>query len=76
MKVKDLTGKTFGRWTVLRRAPRPEYTNETGAWWLCRCSCGVERAVYAGCLRKDRSRSCGCLRTEKLVARRRKKVEV
>ena len=44
-KVIDLTDMTFGRLTVVGRAPRPAYYARKGAWWLCRCECGKEVAV-------------------------------
>lgn len=56
----DLTGQTFGRWTVMRRAESP--TGRT--MWLCKCSCGTERAVFAADLKSQKSKSCGCLRNE------------
>lgn len=60
MRFLDLTGKTFNRWTVLRRAADiPGSTR-----WLCRCSCGTEREVSSVPLRSGSSRSCGCLRSE------------
>jgi hypothetical protein len=55
MKLVDLTGRRFGRWTVSRRAEvvgRP--------YWLCRCLCGATRAVMAKILVNGTSRSCGC----------------
>ncbi|MBQ8616201.1 MAG: hypothetical protein IJ418_01690 [Clostridia bacterium] len=71
-KTIDLFGKTFGRLTVLCLAPRPEYSTRTGAWWLCRCSCGRETVVYGEHLRTGSTRSCGCLRKELAAARQRK----
>ena len=53
----DLTpGQTFGRWTVLGKAP----TISRNARWLCRCSCGTERIVDSPRLRSGKSQSCGC----------------
>jgi hypothetical protein len=54
----DLTGRQIGRWTVLRR------TYGTQVMWECRCSCGVEKTVFANSLLYGKSRSCGCLRDE------------
>lgn len=48
----DLTGKKFGEWTVLERAEKESY-------WLCQCSCGVKREVFAPSLKKGLSTSCG-----------------
>lgn len=67
----DLTGKRFGRWTVLHEAPKPEHikTKEHRIYWVCRCDCGVTRPVCALSLTLGTSRSCGCLNREQTVAR-------
>lgn len=64
----DLTGKTFGRWTVL------EHCRSEGKrhFYRCRCECGTEKEVNAAYLRIGDSRSCGCLRDELTGNRRRK----
>lgn len=63
----DLTGRTFGRWTVLRRAPDycPPSKPKGGypRWW-CRCECGTEKIVKAGPLSSGQSQSCGCYNLE------------
>lgn len=60
-KPIDLTGQTFGRFTVLERA----HNNKDGrAMWLCRCECGNERIVLGKCLRNGHTQSCGCLNRE------------
>lgn len=59
-KVIDLTGQKFGRWTVLERAPKPEDSHSTSAFWLCRCECGTEKVVSGNVLRQGKSQSCGC----------------
>lgn len=63
-KYEELTGKKFGRWTVLRR----DYSKSQSAWW-CRCDCGTERGVFTSLLTSGNSKSCGCLRDEMLKAR-------
>jgi hypothetical protein len=63
----DLTGRQFGFWTVLHR----QGTARTGAvMWLCRCTCGNEKAVVGASLKKGESTSCGCTRAEHLTGRR------
>lgn len=47
----DLTGQVFGEWTVLKFVGNRKY--------LCRCSCGTEREVYAQGLKRGTSKSCG-----------------
>ena len=51
MVRKDLTGKHFGEWDVL------EYLGDRK--YLCRCSCGTERAVAAYSLTSGKSKNCG-----------------
>lgn len=62
----ELSGHTFGRLTVQMRV----VSDAKGAHWQCRCECGVEGVYPANRLRMDKVKSCGCLRTEKLVERR------
>lgn len=51
----DLTGLTFGNWTVLKRdLSRPRY-------YICRCACGTVKSVFSGSLKNGTSKSCGCL---------------
>ena len=63
---KDLTGKTFGRLSVLARAAN---NKDHKAVFLCRCSCGTELLVAGVSLTSGNTRSCGCLHREGLVAR-------
>ncbi len=54
---KGMTGRTFGRWTVLDSfitSPKGEIK------WLCRCECGTKRYVLERSLIYGRSTSCGC----------------
>jgi hypothetical protein len=53
----DHAGKTFGKWTVIERA---ENNHHGQARWLCRCTCGVTKAVDAGLLAQGKSQGCGC----------------
>lgn len=56
MRATDLTGRTFGHWTVLSRAP----SRYGRAYWLCQCACGVTREVQGGNLLSSLSQGCGC----------------
>ena len=63
--VEDLTGRKYGRWTVLHRADSyVEPSGRKATMWHCRCDCGVERDIRAGTLKNGSSRSCGCLKQE------------
>ena len=59
----DLTGKQFGRWTVLYRD-----MNAKGTRWICQCSCGKTKSVDPRNLKNPypdkRSTSCGCYQKE------------
>lgn len=52
----DLTGRTFGRWTVLERKGRVK----SQQMWLCKCDCGTIREVTHTSLVCGKSLSCGC----------------
>lgn len=56
MKFEDLSGRVFGRLTVIRRAANRKF--------LCRCECGTETEVYAPSLKTGATTSCGCYRRE------------
>ena len=59
--VDDLTGRKFGRWTVLGWSKK-DYRNQN--IWLCKCECGNERELSTGVLQSGMSKSCGCLKSE------------
>lgn len=63
LPFEDLTGKTFGRWTVLEKD-----TTSSTIKWICKCSCEQKtiRSVKANDLKSGKSTSCGCKRKEKL----------
>lgn len=67
----DLTGRTFGRWTVLDRA-EDKIDSQGKHWpmWNCRCSCGTERVISGSSLRSGGTLSCGCLKIDVLTKRR------
>lgn len=59
---QDLSGQTFGRWTVLRLDP----SRKGPTCFFCRCICGKEKSVRSSALKKGLSRSCGCINVERL----------
>ena len=62
-KVKDLTGQRFGRLTVIEFAGVAK--NKT-ARWKCLCDCGHVCVVNGVQLRRGQTKSCGCIRREKV----------
>lgn len=68
MAFVDLTGETFDRVKVLRRAETTQ-PNTNGIRWVCQCACGSPTFTVTGKdLRRGRTRSCGCLRIEVAIA--------
>jgi hypothetical protein len=66
--AQDYIGAVFGSWTVIGSAP-PSKAKKPKAKLLCRCACGVEKAVLKGNLVNGTSTSCGCLRIAALAER-------
>lgn len=54
-RLIDLTGKVFGEWTVMERAPG----NAKVPRWYCKCSCGAVKDVAGYSLREGQSTNCG-----------------
>ncbi len=57
MKLVDLTGKRFGKLTIIKRSvstlKRPQ--------WDCICDCGNSTSVVGHSLKSGLTKSCGCL---------------
>lgn len=61
MRFEDMTGKTFARLTVIKRAPD---LKKGIPRWECKCSCGNVTFASSADLKRGNSKSCGCLRKE------------
>lgn len=64
-RLIDLTGKTFGRLTVVSRSVShvtPNGSKQT--LWVCSCLCGKVTPVRSAALRNGSAKSCGCLQRE------------
>ena len=64
---KDLTGKKFGKLTVIKQMPSNNRTN-----WLCQCECGNTVIVTTENLTSGNTTSCGCKRIETLFTKRKR----
>lgn len=53
--IKDITGQTFGRLTVIRQAG---FNLQRQALWLCKCECGQEFIRVGTKLRNGTSKGC------------------
>lgn len=69
-KAIDLTGKTFGRLTVIAISKRSRR-----AAWDCQCVCGNSVVVAGPELRRGETKSCGCLRREITMIRGKRNVK-
>lgn len=70
---KDLTGKVFGRLTVIKEGiPTPSGKPR----WECRCSCGNIALAQTGNLGNGHTVSCGCIRKQDLQKRFSEKYKV
>lgn len=71
MNLIDLTGKKFGRLTVIRFDHSKLRANSKGtktgatSFWFCRCDCGKETVASMGHLKTGHTKSCGCYRRER-----------
>lgn len=63
-KVKDITGRRFGRLTVLQMAGSDTFRNSA---WLCLCDCGKRKVIGRPNLISGNSTSCGCQSRERLT---------
>ena len=55
----DLTGKKFGKLTVIKKS----YQKDNKIFWECKCECGTITIVSASNLRSGHTKSCGCGRS-------------
>lgn len=65
-KHQDLTGRRFGRLTVL---DKNELRKGKYRYWLCKCECGNNKWIYAASLLSGTGTSCGCYRSEVMSSR-------
>ena len=70
-KLIDLTGQKFGRLTVLYKDT--ERITKSGSYWICQCECGKIKSIKSSSLRRGEIISCGCYRTEKIMATKEEK---
>jgi hypothetical protein len=71
-EVIDLTRQRFGRLIVIDRS----YPNQNKhLMWLCKCDCEKEKIIVGYNLKRNHTKSCGCLRKELTSARNRKDLD-
>lgn len=60
LTIKGLTGKRFGRLTVIK----PCYPRGRDIMYACKCDCGEEKIIAGRNLCSGNTKSCGCLKRE------------
>lgn len=65
MRLNNLTGKVFGRLTVLYRDNR----TLNKVTWVCLCACGNTKSLPSAYLVHGGTKSCGCLASELTILR-------
>lgn len=77
--IIDLTGKRFGKLTVLfLDEERTKLAKGRKSFWICKCDCGNEKSINSSSLKsKDNpTLSCGCIRHPNIIGERRGKLVV
>lgn len=68
-RFEDLTGRKFNRLQVIKQADYKLFGGRKRVAWSCLCDCGNTCAVIAHLLKSGRTKSCGCLKAEKIRER-------
>lgn len=75
-KPVDLTGRRFGRLTVIKKGtPSKSPKGTVYSRWLCQCDCGKHTTVLYSNLQTGTSKSCGCLRKDIMHVIKTKSIE-
>ena len=65
-KLKEVkSGDKYGRLTIVEEAKPRKYGAKKHRRFICKCDCGNEKEVFLISLSSGRTKSCGCLVSEK-----------
>jgi CDGSH-type Zn-finger protein len=64
---KDLTGKIFGKLTVVEYKGKNKFNDSL---WLCTCECGNSKIISGMSLKTSGTKSCGCIKNIDLTGQR------
>jgi len=72
-RIIDISNQKFGRLTAIKFA----YIKNHQSIWECKCDCGNVKLVSGSNLRSNHTKSCGCIREERLrkLGKDRRKIE-
>ncbi len=65
-KMIDLTGNWYGRLIALKPVGKNKHDNYL---WICICKCGKTHTASSNSLRRNHTKSCGCILREQNAAR-------
>jgi len=74
-KMKDHIGKVFNHLTVLSLDMGPAVNGRRKTFFMCRCSCGVEKRINASNVVTETTKSCGCQKSTYLAAKNKEYTE-
>lgn len=67
-KLIDLTGKKFGKLTVLSKSHiHYSPSGQRRYYWLCNCDCGGTNTIEGHQLKRGSTKACGCLKRKGVV---------
>lgn len=66
-KLVNIIGQTFGRLTVVERAPNNKHGH---TMWMCECLCGNEVVTAGQGLKSGNAISCGCSRIKDVAGQK------
>lgn len=68
-RIKDISGRRFGKLTVISQDGYYEHSTGRTSNWLCKCDCGREIAASKYNLFNGNNKSCGCVLAEDLAGK-------
>lgn len=71
--IQNLIGKTFNNLTVIEGPIRRMCGQKNRIYWVCKCKCGNEIEVRGDQLKAGVTKSCGCLKVQRLIENNKKR---
>ena len=71
MNVDDIVGLRFGKLIVVSYSHKVKNRNKNGYshYYNCKCDCGNNHVAERNSIKFGNTKSCGCIKTEKLIKR-------
>jgi hypothetical protein len=62
--IENIIGHKYNRLTVIEALPSKNFNGSSKRMWLCKCECGKEVITFTSSLKRNNTKSCGCLKDE------------